>query len=139
MSVCSAGSDPAMGLLTDASAEASLDRHVNTITEAVIAQHLPGEQVPADELEQPEVIEPTVPPVLAPAQLSMWGRPASAAVWAGCVATAVVEAALEPVCGSLGVRLFRRATRAAYRAAGCACGVHDAGFAVVGALTSCLR
>ena len=128
-----------MGPLIDASLNSNVDTIADSASEAVIAMHLPGEQIPADEVEQPEVIEPTVPPVLAPAQRSMWGRLASAAVWAGCAAGAVVGAALKPICGSLGVRIFRRVTRAAYRAAGYACGVHEAGCAIVGALTSCLR
>ena len=113
------------------SAEARLvtDSVTATIDDPLVdVRHLFTEQAPADELT-----------VIASDRRSVLGRVASGVVVAGCVAGLVVEEALSATCGSLGVRLFRRAARVGYGAAGVASGVRHAAFAAAGALAPRFR
>ena len=106
------------GLITD-SVTATIDDPL------VDVRHLFTEQAPADE----RIVNASV-------RRSVLGRVASGVVIAGCVAGLVVEEALSATCGSLGVarRLFRRAAKVGYGAAGVANGVRHAAFAAAGAL-----
>ena len=134
-------SRPTAATFTQASFEVVQQPGPLALTDFAARDQAAAQQQPPQEPQAAEVAAAVPqPPLLA--------RLVSAAVLAGCVGGAAVEEALdaaprvarmvlgcpEPAGGSIGVRLFRQATRAGYTAAGYMAGAVAAPSVIVAAL-----